>query len=178
MVDGEAKTIVVDARDSISNVCGAADGTSYCGPQQITFFDLVTKKQVTKWPHKGISWVEKNNTLIIKPTSDLDIGTHSISMKVAIQNFPYISRAIEFKYDVVRSSDPISDHVKDRKLADSVAAVIPGSSASAEEFCLIPNKSLNLLTTNVKASQSSFFPSVSSTPKNACDGITNTPLAS
>jgi hypothetical protein len=60
LAGGEAKKIKVDAPDSVSSVCGAAEGTSFCGPREITFFDLVTNNQVMEWPHKGVSWEEKN----------------------------------------------------------------------------------------------------------------------
>jgi hypothetical protein len=51
------KTITILNFNSVSQVCGKADGT-FCGPSELTFTDTTIGTVISKWPYKGITYDE------------------------------------------------------------------------------------------------------------------------
>jgi hypothetical protein len=63
------QTIVFNSQilDTISSVCGSADGVTKCGLRLITFVDKGTGLPITEWPYWGYNWTPATSVLTLDP---------------------------------------------------------------------------------------------------------------
>ena len=53
--------------DTVSSVCGLADGLTKCGLRVITFKDKMTGKIITQWPFNGFQWDSLSSVMTFNP---------------------------------------------------------------------------------------------------------------
>jgi hypothetical protein len=49
-------SVTIDLIDTVSSVCGNADGFTNCGSRKITLTDLSNNQAITTFPYKKVSW--------------------------------------------------------------------------------------------------------------------------
>jgi hypothetical protein len=54
-------------QDTVSSICGTADGVKKCGLRQINFVDKSTALAISSWPYEAYDWDPVSSTLTVKP---------------------------------------------------------------------------------------------------------------
>ena len=67
----ESKTVMIEILipDTISSVCGNADGFSYCGDRLVSFTDGVTNQKIKSWPYRDFTYDSVTGELILNPAT-------------------------------------------------------------------------------------------------------------
>jgi len=67
----ESTTVMIDKfiPDTVSSVCGNADGFSYCGDRLVSFTDGVTNQKIQSWPYKYFTYDSVTDELILNPVT-------------------------------------------------------------------------------------------------------------
>jgi hypothetical protein len=78
------QTIKISDQDTVSTVCGAADGTSFCGTREVVFYSSSTKKAITKWPHRAIDWDDESKLITFHPSTNDEVGEFEILFTVTL----------------------------------------------------------------------------------------------
>jgi hypothetical protein len=55
--------------DTVSSICGKADGLTKCGPRQIIFTDKSSGLVISSWPYEAFDWNPSASTLKVEPAS-------------------------------------------------------------------------------------------------------------
>jgi hypothetical protein len=75
--------------DTVSSVCGSADGFSKCAPARVlTFKDKMTKKLIT-FPYKGIQLDSASSVLTLNPAQAAAICVLTATLQLA--NYPTVT---------------------------------------------------------------------------------------
>jgi hypothetical protein len=79
---GAAVSVTIDLIDTVSSVCGNADGFTFCGSRTVVLTDLTNNNTViTTFPYKKITWSATNpvlaatGTLTLQNALNSDVGT-------------------------------------------------------------------------------------------------------
>ena len=78
---GAAVSVTIDFIDTVSSVCGNADGFTFCGSRTVVLTDLTNSQVITSFPYKKITWSATNpvlaatGTLTLQNVVNLDVGT-------------------------------------------------------------------------------------------------------
>ena len=79
---GASVSVKIDLIDTVSSVCGNADGFSNCGSRTVVLTDLTNNNTViTSFPYKKITWSAANpvlaatGTLTLQNAVNSDVGT-------------------------------------------------------------------------------------------------------
>lgn len=113
--------------DTVSSTCGI-DGFTFCGIRKIEFFD--STGNLIHFPYHGVTVIPSNTNSILQlgPTTTFeDVGFYVITATISLTSDPTV------------------------KYSENITVTI------TSDYCLIPIGGLNLLNTNIRATQSSFF---------------------
>ncbi len=55
--------------DTVSSICGKADGFTKCGPRQIIFTDKSSGLVISSWPYEAFDWNLVSSTLTVEPAT-------------------------------------------------------------------------------------------------------------
>ena len=77
--------------DTVSSVCGNADGVSKCGPRSVSFKDKMTGLTIKNWPYLGYNWDPVILILSLDPaqadaTSVLTAYLSLVNFKIVLQS--------------------------------------------------------------------------------------------
>jgi hypothetical protein len=78
---GAAVSVTIDLIDTVSSVCGNADGFTSCGSRTVVLTDLTNSQVITTFPYKKITWSATNpvlaatETLTLQNAVNSDVGT-------------------------------------------------------------------------------------------------------
>jgi hypothetical protein len=78
---GAAVSVTIDLIDTLSSVCGDADGFTFCGSRTVVLTDLTNSQVITSFPYKKITWSATNpvlaatGTLTLQNAVNSDVGT-------------------------------------------------------------------------------------------------------
>ena len=67
----ESTTVMIEKfiPDTVSSVCGNADGFSYCGDRLVSFTDGVTNQTIKSWPYREFTYDSVTDELILNPVT-------------------------------------------------------------------------------------------------------------
>ena len=74
--------------DTVSSVCGAADGISKCGPRVLTFKDKMTKILII-FPYKGFQFDPASSVLTLNPAQAASICV--LTATIQLSNYPTVT---------------------------------------------------------------------------------------
>ena len=78
---GAAVSVTIDLIDTVSSVCGNADGFTFCDSRTVVLTDLTNSQVITTFPYKKITWSATNpilaatETLTLQNAVNSDVGT-------------------------------------------------------------------------------------------------------
>ena len=76
---GAAVSVTIDLIDTVSSVCGNADGFTFCGSRTVVLTDLTNSQVITSFPYKKIKWsatvLAATGTLTLENAVNADVGT-------------------------------------------------------------------------------------------------------
>ena len=56
ITDSVQSISITQVPDTVSSVCGSADGFAHCGPRSLTFKDKLTGITISTWPYRGYNF--------------------------------------------------------------------------------------------------------------------------
>ena len=78
---GAAVSVLIDLIDTVSSVCGNADGFTFCGSRTVVLTDITNNIVITSFPYKKITWSATNpvlaatGTLTLQNALNSDVGS-------------------------------------------------------------------------------------------------------